>query len=147
MWFLQVPSVLHININTVLSKTLVLLFSKSPIYVFADGELKTLDSPPKPLKPGEWTWPHQHQLCPTWKPTVVWLRCKQNLIHRKVHEKVNRKVHSAPPFKWRLTADMKMAFVFNFIPYGYGVAAGSNYLYLKENILSVDMKHPSTCKT
>lgn len=40
-----------------------------------------------------------------------------------------------------------MAFVSNFIPYGYGVAAGSGYLYLKGNILSVDMKHPSICKT
>jgi len=42
---------------------------------------------------------------------------------------------------------MKIAFVFHFIPYGYGVAAGSSYLYLKANILSVDMKHPSIFKT
>lgn len=65
------------------------------------------------------------------KAPVVWLCCKQNLIHGNVHGKVNRKVHSAPPFKWRQIADMKMAFVFNFIPYGCGVAAGSNYLYSK----------------
>lgn len=68
---------------------------------------------------------------PCVKAPVVSLCCKQNLIHGNVHGKVNRKVHSAPPFKWRQIADTKMAFVFNFFPYGCGVAAGSNYLYSK----------------
>lgn len=54
----------------------VLLFSKVPTHVLADGELKMLHSPPKPLKPREWSGPHQYQLCSSWKPTTVWLHCK-----------------------------------------------------------------------
>lgn len=156
----MVPSVQHININHTDHGICLLIgvilcsssprlssFSKVPTYVSAYGELKTLDSTPKPSKPTDWTRPLQYQQCPTWKPIIAWLHCKQNLIHRNIHEKVSRKVHPSPPFKWRLTADMKLAFVFNFIPYDSGVVAGSSYLYTKGNIFSVDMKHPSICKT